>query len=401
MRKLILFLLLLIAVFWGGGYTFYRFANTRGNEALARHIEKKAGVKAYIGTLTLKFPFKLRLTQVSIGETSIAKIQTSLASINPLLLSVTLNEISLEGVRVNITRKKSGVTISPFLPLPVIEEVESLDSSDPKSSKKKSIFTRYHPKFKVKIDEIKVSDAQVNFTDLTTHEPVRAAIKDIVVTVKGLQYPDFPKFILSVDAVLEKLPIQKKGIINVSGWVDYARRNMDANVNVGDIYYRAFADYYSGRWDPELLGIKEAVLSAGMSFNAVDNKLLVTTKIHVDKIQYMMAEQLDSTAGRDTLKTMLAILQGEKSKPTFSVAYETTMVPFGFDLKRIRNSFYDSIKNVSYDFVGTMVGSFTGNASATGKMTVDTAVEGVKSLVDAFTGIIGAIGEAQDNGQEP
>ena len=401
MRKLILFLLLLIAIFWGGGYAFYRFANTRGNEVLAKHIEKKIGVKTYIGTLTLEFPFKLRLTQVSIGDTSIAKIQTSLANINPFLFSVTLDEVSLEGVRVSITRKKSGVAISPFLPLLLAEKTESSDSSIPKPSKKKSIFTRYRPKFKVKINEIRVSDAQIDFTDLTTHEPVKAAFKDIAVTVKGLQYPDFPKFILSVDAILEKLPIQKKGIVNVSGWVDYARRNMDIRANVGDIYYRAFADYYSGRWDPELLGIKEAVLSAGMSFNATNNNLLVTTNIHVDKIEYMMAEQLESTAGRDTLKTMLAILQGEKAKPTFSVAYETTMVPFGFDLKRVRNAFYDSIKNVSYDFVGTMIGSFTGNASDTGKMTVDTAVEGVKSLVDTFTGIIGAIGGAQDNGQEP
>jgi hypothetical protein len=393
MKKIVIFFIIILFLFFLAWGALFIFINTKGKDLLIKKIEENLKVEAKIDSLRLQFPFTLEIKKFQCGDLSFKKAKASLGFINPFSYQLNINNLVVEDLNLEIKREKNKVSLIPFFVKDYSKkEIKKDNKEDTQkiSVKKESMVSASDDKKtpSLRIKDIRFNNATVVFVDKTYPEVLKYALKDIKMEIKNFNYPKLDKFYINLDASFLASGGKTDNAISINGWIDYFNKDMDCNIYINNIDYTVFSQYYPPRWKPDNLGIKEAILSLNLNANSRKNDMTIKGEILLEKIKY---KNLEDTSVIDTLKTILAIVKGDNEKPTLRFELHTKMDSPEFDTSSFRENFKNMAKINIQDMIGKVVDKtkevVSEGVKGAKEITVDTAIDAVRSLIDAFKGV--------------
>ncbi|MDD5584823.1 MAG: DUF748 domain-containing protein [Candidatus Omnitrophica bacterium] len=223
-----------------------------------------------------------------------------------------------------------------------------------------------------------------NKTVTVTLEKVYMKVNNLNFTSRGLK-----KFSIQLKG---NLPWEgtNYGSVDVDGWVDYPRKNMDIDLKLQNVDYRAFSEYYPEFWKPDNLGVQEASLSLNANLHSRYNDLLIDTFLILERITFM--EGLGDKSKINYLRTIIALIQGVQSKPILHFKLNTKMDSPKLDFSPLKKNFRGVIQvkpsMVIEEALGKAKEKITQGTTSAKDMTVDNAVDAIKGVVSAIKGAI-------------
>jgi hypothetical protein len=251
------------------------------------------------------------------------------------------------------------------------------------------------PAVEFTINRLIVNDGVFTYTDkLAENKSVTVTLEKVYMKVNNLSFTSrgLKKFSLQLKG---NLPWQggNYGSVDVDGWVDYPRKNMDVDLKLQNIDYRAFSDYYPPFWKPENLGVKEAYLSLNANLHSRYNDLVIDTFLVLERIAFLEEkENTENTSKINYLRTVIALIQGFQSKPILHFKLNTKMDSPKLDFSPLKKNFKGIIKvkpsMIVEEALDKTKEKVTQGASDVKDITVDNAVDAIKGVVNAIKGAI-------------
>jgi len=415
-KKIVIFVLVFVVILVGLHFAFYAFINTKGKDIIIGGIEKNLGAEATMSSLSVKFPFNLEIKDFKCQDLSFKKANVSLGLFNPFARKLSLSKVYIDGLNIKVVKDSQGVYIEPFIvkkgnggfmetnESAVTKKAEGESSEEGAAEAQttasaegkvsvgeKGIETSKRFSFGIGKLHLKDSKGELSYFH-KDKGPIDIVFEDVELTVKNFIYPQLSRFSLDFVAAVKTDQGIGKNSLYAKGWVDYQKKNMDLDFNIKSMDYYTFQQYYPSFWKPENLGIKEAVLSLDSSLISENNDLVIDGVLSLDKIHF--TEQEEEFPRRDLIKTAIALLQGNKEKPTLHFKLRTKMDSPDLNLSALKGSFAESIPSFPGIIIKEMIGKTAESipdavkeAGGVAGDAADTAVEAIKGVVDSITNI--------------
>lgn len=398
MKKIAIVSLLIILVVFLLHLIFFAFVNTKGKDILTQQVKKNLGLDITINSLAIRFPFDVTVRGVRFPDFELDIADISLVWFNPFARHLTLDKVSLSGLKIKVTLNKESISIDKFL----VKDLSQGISSEDKSIKEgtKTITPITSPKYKkakksisLTIKKIQVINSKVVINYLNNQQTIAAILDRIELNMRNFNYPALSNFYIKFSS--DVTPTLKKEEDNdirlkAEGWVDYLRKNMDLSLAVDNFNYLSFGDYYPSFWKPENLHITEAVLSLVSKLTSKNNDLVIDSQLFLEKIAFKeFKEDEDVSTKVKTLTTIIALLKGDKEKASLRFSIKTKMDSPKLDLVSLQETFKQAVPIVPAVILGEAVDKVKQKVGETvektGKVAVDTVVDTIKSVVDTIS----------------
>lgn len=345
-KKIKIFFLLVIFFFVSVFLALHAFINLKGRDLLAAKLEQAFGRKATIGSLSTSFPFNLELKNIEVAELlKVDKIVAGTGVIDILRSNFHLSHLKIMRPQINLERNLPKLPVAPDTasiakPAPVIQP-----QVKPLSPAAKKFISAY-----LSIGRFIIRDGTVNFIDKTLGDkPLKITFRDINLRINNLNIKD-QKFQVSSFDFMTKVPWrdgQEKGSISVKGWINPAKKNMKATVNIKGIDGVYLYPYYAQWVDLDKARIESAKLQFTSNITGVNNNLTAICHLELSDIvrkprapeEYAEKEERVANAILDTFKGM------DQGKIILDFTYRTRMdrPEFGFGI--IKMAFADKLNN--------------------------------------------------------
>jgi len=373
MKKFIIFCITLLLLVIIIHISFFAFVNIKGKDIFLSNIEEKLGSKASLDAFSLKFPFEIELTGFNCGDISFANAKVFLIFPNPFKFRLTFSDVLVEDLSIRITKDDAGThVISKLKEEPVDSPKESKKGIEPKAYKQKS--SKPVP-FTIK--NFYAKNSTLEYIDFKKEEPMRVAIKDADLYIKNLNFPEFSKLYINVVASLQTDVGEAKKSLDIDGWADYHRKDMDMTFTLNSVNYNLFSKFYSSSWQPQNLGIKDTYLSFESTLISQGNDLLIDSELSIDKIAFI--EGLEDTSRQDLLRTIIAFIKGNKEKASLRFKIKTKMDSPSLDFSSIKKAMRGSIP-IAPKIIADQIISKTKKAVSSGKEEAKEVTEDVKKI---------------------
>jgi hypothetical protein len=385
---------------------FFIFINIKGKDIIVGALKKSLGTETSLDSLSVKFPFLVEMKNFKCGNITFKKGDVLLGLSDPFK-SLVINKIYLDGLNIKITREKEGFKLEPFLrgapqpsqtaaaqPAPEAISPQQAEGAIPQAQVRvmppvsKPVAAKSIP---LTIRNIYVKNSSLEFIDLTNPKALRFILEGINARLRNFSYPDLAKFFINLKASLSTDKGSAKESLNINGWIDYLNKDMNLDFSLDSVDYFMFSNYYPHFWQPENLGLKEAALSLKLNFNSVKNNLVVDGLLSVEKISFIGSEE--KTTKEDFIKTVIALLQGNKDKASLHFKLVTKMDSPAFDLSPLKKSFQSSvpiigaevIKEETIEKAKEGIEQIKGITKDVTTESVGKAMDAIKTVIDVFS----------------
>ena len=383
MKKFIYLFLLLFFIFLFSGIGFYVFLNIKGKEVLLNTLEKKYKIKAELKNLYVSFPLKFKLEKFSSPSFSFSLLEFEITGINFFKKNITLDNIYLDELQLVIKRKKNGKIVFPL----------ALKEAKEKSSSAMSFSSSGKVKFSFVFKKVFVDHSTLTFLDENFIPFLKLQFKDIRAKLEDFSYPVKDKFYIELTSSLKRKNIFMEDILKFKGWIDKENKNMDAQLEIKNYDYFAFADYYPPFWRPENLELKEAYLSLDVKAVSLNNEMKIDGILYLDRYAFLKSPQ-ESSRVESLLKIIDLFKKDEKGRhyfrlPTLKTRMDKLEIDFSSvwkDLaKRVEASFANTVLNFLNKTANQMIEKGTKEIKRIG---VDAPVETIKGVFDILEWLI-------------
>ncbi|OQX85096.1 MAG: hypothetical protein B6D55_07930 [Candidatus Omnitrophica bacterium 4484_70.2] len=376
MKKISIFLFIVIFLV-GLAYTFlYIFLNTEGKNILLGLLEKKFKIKAQLESLTFRFPFKLFLNNFQWKELNIGETELRLGMSNPFTRQIVISKLYMKDLKFTLHKEKKREGKKELIPIEK-EKRNEITSSLPRS------------KFFLKFNQIIIENGLLEFEDNTLSPPLKLALKDIKILIKNFRYPEIEKFFVELNASPQVEEKEIKNALSILGWIDWKEKNMDLALNLNNFDYFMLSNYYPPFWKPENLKLKEAILSLKAHLLSENDNLLIDYYIILEKANF--SEEPEVSSEVETFKKILSLFEKD-GKATVHLQYKTKMSSPEFKLTSIGEGLLNQIQKIDPDFTSNIITKFLQGAQETVEggikglkgLTIDPAMGAAKSFLNEF-----------------
>lgn len=317
----------------------YLFLLSQGKTLIIRELESLTKKKVSIGYFGLTSPFRLQIKDLNIE--GLSKIDSIFISPNILgFLTGTIAFNSIKIIRPELvyervlpqTLELTG-TAAPSSPV----MATSLPTGESKPRRPlRFIFKR-----------LKIKEGKIDFNDRTVGTAgIKLSIKDIDFNLTNLYL--FPRSVITNFALRASIPWQQgeeKGRIEVEGWLNLFKKDMQATLKIEDIEGVYLYPYYSQWVDLEKARIQSAKLNFISNMHALNNNLTAECRLELTDIvrRPLSPEESQEKAARITdavLDIFRAFNQG-KIVLDFTIRTKMDRPEFGFG--NIKMAFEDKL----------------------------------------------------------
>lgn len=405
MKKAVVFLAIIIFVVAILYSALYVFLNVKGKTLVIDTITQKFQLEPKLENLRFSFPFKIELKEFLCGDVSFSLAKIELVGINPFKAKFIFDNLYIENLKVKAERSKDEIVIQPFLKgesiIPILnnnqsrrefpEIISSALASEPEVSKKvDNKKPTLGNKISFTIKNALLKNASIEIVDTTFQPPMRFSLKNLNIKVRNFQYPQMTNFYVDLTSSLLFKDTLMSDILEFKGWIDLAKKNMEAKLKINNYDYVAFSDYYPPFWKPDNLELKEAALSLDADLNSQNNDLAIDAMLTLEKIVFK--DNPKDPSNIESLKAVIALFQKDSGKPKFRFPTLKTRMD---KLELNYASIWEKLqKTVKVDFIDTitrflgktpqMIGERTEDVK---KITIDPAIGVVKEVLEGLKDI--------------
>lgn len=385
MKKLGIFLLVIIVLIVGGYFGAAAFVNAKGRDILLANIKSNLGEDAQVDTLSLKFPLTVKITNFKCGDLFVKEARVVLGGFNPFNSEVILDKVIVDKASLKVKIEKSGIIARPIFKKDFSKKNDSFNFPQGGFEVIPSVYAAQEAPQKVipvKINKLYLTNSTVEVIDSTRDMSVTFTFKDIKAEVRDIVYPQLTKMDLNINAALEAKDITMNEAVSASGWVDYSSKDMNVDVLIKGIDYFSFVDYYPSFLEQERLGIKEASFDFKSNLNSQNNDMVI--EVVSTGINYVMGED---NSKEKYLKTIVALLKGHKLR------IKTKMDSPKIDFASVKDSFKGSAAEIGTKIIiNEVIDKITNSAQDSqegdnnGSNNANKATA-ISDIIDTFKGI--------------
>jgi hypothetical protein len=329
-KKILLIVFIIFAVIFSIAYVF---VVTKGKAILTKQLENLTHKKTTVGYCGLTPPLHFEIRNLEIEN--LVKIDSIFISPNPLsLLTGRLVINSLKIVKPQLIYGKA--------PAPVKDKSVMAVTVPPQNARSaKQIPLR------VVIRRLKIKDGKLDFVDQAiSPDGLSITVKDIDCSISQLYlYPSSAITNFSFSAKIPWREGTEEGKVNLDGWINVVKKDIQASLKIEDIDGVYLYPYYSNWVDLDKARIEKAKLNftseiQGLSNNVTANCHLELADIVRRPLEQDEPEQKASKIADAVLGIFRALNQG---KIVLDFTVKTKMDRPEFSFGNIRTAFEDKI----------------------------------------------------------
>lgn len=383
------------------------FVNIKGEALLIEKLEGVFEREVSIGGLSTSFPANVHVKNIEVrGLFTVDKVYARggvfdifSKTFNLSVLKVTRPVVTIEKSFIESTTASFGSKEGDTQEAPVIKKQEEATAAKPPADIDPMAVSRgrfLSPEFVLK--RLIVNDGTIYFIDKeVSKKGLVIKVQDVNMQASNINLGSKGSPRTSFDLEGKIVWSQaNEGQINLKGWIEYFKKNMDAELTLSNMDYLAFSDYYPPFWKPDSLGLKEALLSLESKIDSKNNDMFIDCFLSVDKIKFIEVteEENEVLSSRiKTMKTMIALFPKVKGKPTLHFGLKTKMDSPQFNLSSLQASFQENVSFGPQMLLDTIFGKVKSGISKTGvtdtaedvkEITVDKAIDTIKGIGKKF-----------------
>jgi len=238
-----------------------------GKKIVESQIEQNLKMKAHLGGMSLSFPFTVNLNNLEVGDI----FKTDKVSISPNIFSLFPGKLVLGKV----------VLIKPWINLEQSTDGKLNIPEFKQGGKQPPVF----------ITGLIIKEGRFIFTDKkAAPEGLKVILDNIFVSISKVTFPlTSLSANFKVSAEIMNGDYKSIGSFTTAGFIDFMRKDMDANINIKDLNVTYFEPYYG-----DFLS-KKKLLSAKLNFNSIlkaqNNDLNINSNLKLSELVYAQVEQ--------------------------------------------------------------------------------------------------------------
>lgn len=308
----------------------FLWINLYGKNLLLSFLNHQFAVVGSLENISVKFPAVFTIENFGSSDFSFKKAVVSLGIYNPFISQVIVPNISVEGLEVTIKRDNNRIYLEPFMKKK--KDIKGLES-------KHSLKEKIKRNFSFRVEQFTITKSSLKIIDLTKRQPVEFILRDARVRLKDFVFPQLTKFHLWAKAVVNADNEQREGnLIDLDGWVDYYKKDMNVDLKIHNMDYGVFNSYYPFIWKQENIYLKEGLFTLSVNLNSYDNDLFINGEVLMEKYDFAQASEDTNSVNRiNFLKAIFESLKGNKEKPSLSFTLRTKMDAPQLNLSFLQN----------------------------------------------------------------
>lgn len=316
--RIFLVLAVILAIVY---FSLWGFINIKGKALLREKVREFTSKDIFIDSLDFSPPLGVNIRNLSSDNMNAGRVNASLDPLMMITGRIGFNTVLIRDASFGIVKKDDQI-LAPVVPLPVIPKGSSGASG---SAVEKKDLQEMIPVF---IKHLILENVTIDFNDKSQGVDFQGSLCDVNADVYNLSFPLGSRTFFNLSSTLKIADLLLEDNVLIKGWIDFATKSMDAQLNIREIPYESFSVYYPPFWQPDNLGIQEANLSLDTNFNALNNDLIIKGKISLPHYKFKDSEK-ESTKVSIT-KGILERFKGGKAYPGFEFE-----IPTKFDNPRI------------------------------------------------------------------
>lgn len=299
-RKLLLYLLFIaIIVLLIGYFSLYLYINKEGKNILKNKLSNYLNYPVEIEKLSFKFPFRVQLEKLTTKDLQLDFLLLSLRWYNFFNNSLYIVNLKVDGLKYKLNLKR--------------------DTSKEPSKSTQSTKSPYDSKsrgkgFRVFINRIDISNSSLQIVQ----DNKTLYFKDINAHVRDFSYPLGKRFSINLSSNLWQDNLISS-LINLQGWVDFPKKDMDVGVDIKDVDSKIFS-YFDFPFTEHLKKYGSVKFSLNSRLISKNDNLTITNKLSIDEISPM-----NNMQDRPVLNILDNLLKRTPSPYNLEVVIKTHM----------------------------------------------------------------------------
>ncbi len=322
------------------------FLLIEGKSIITAQLEKATHKKVTIGYVGLTLPFNVEIKNLEIpGTTKIAYASISPSIPGLLGGDIVLNDLKLVNPQFTYVRTSPGAG-GAGLPFAVSTENIAL-TPQPKASLQPKAATGKTKYLRLIIKHLNIKDARIDFFDQTLPDGgIKIVFKNINLNLSDLYiYPRSAVTRFKLEASIPWLEGQEEGRIEMQGWVNLFKKDMDATLKISGIDGVYLYPYYAQWVSLEKARIQSAKLSLNSDIKSVDNKLTAVCHLELTDIVFKMRPEEEMDKSEKIATAVLGIFKAlNQGNIVFNFTIKTRMTSPDFNFGYIKTAFEDQLR---------------------------------------------------------
>jgi len=312
----------------------YAFLLLQGKAIIIQQLEGLTHRKVNLGYAGLTLPLNLEIRKLDIP--GLAKVDYAYVSPSILgLLSgnIVLNDLKL--IRPEFVYEKTQAKTQ--------ESSANINTPLVLATSQSRVILQKKQSLRLIIKHLNIKDGKLDFIDRTLEgDGIKLTVKDINFNLTNLYM--YPHSAVTDFTFKGKIPWQQgqeEGKIEVDGWLNLFKRDMQATVKIADIDGISLYPYYAKWVDLERARIEKAKLNLVSNIKSVDNNL--TAECHLELTDIVFKPRPEEEEQNKAQKIAVAVLDIfkalNKGKIVFNFTIKTKMINPAFSLNNIKDAF--------------------------------------------------------------
>lgn len=281
----------------------YVFIAIEGKSIIEDNLTKFFKKEVKINQFKITVPLNITVSDIDVKDLGkIEYIYISPSVFGFLTAKVELNNVVVSKLKFVIKREKK--------PESVILAVKDSTVVVPKK-RFRDVFKITIPLF---IEHLKIIDASIEIIDTaTTDNELKIKIDPLNFKIDKFAHPPRPiKTTYDLKGTIPWVSMHQNGLVEGSGWIDFAKKDMEGQLNFKDIDGIYLAPYYSSYVSLKELKIERTSLDLLTTLNATNNDLLIRSQLALKNLIFQKPEEVKDKSkdqSQNTHKTIGNVLE--------------------------------------------------------------------------------------------
>jgi hypothetical protein len=288
--KILFVVLAVLAVLFSGVYVFLGF---QGKALIVDKLQELTQKKVSIGYFGISLPLNLEIRNLNVQD--LAKVDSIFVS--PSIIALMRGKIALNNLKVI----NPELTFQRFAEQAGSAPAGAAVSAKTAPSKKQKFFPLIFKRLNIK-------NGRINFIDHTIgQQPLKITVKDLYFNLTN--FYTVPQAAVTNFELKGRIPWQEgteEARIEAEGWLNFAKKNMEATLKIEDIDGIYLYPYYSNWVDLEKARIEKAKLNFTSNIQGLNNN--VTAECHLELTDIVRKPRPPEEAEQKAAKITNAVL---------------------------------------------------------------------------------------------
>jgi hypothetical protein len=259
----------------------HTFVSIRGKEILAKKLHNIFQSEVTIGRVTTSFPLQLIVKDLEVKNWfKVKKVLAGMGIVDILRGDYILPDLKLEGAEFSLEKRHHGERAEK---VPVnLEAVSGSGIGD-------DFFLPQH----IILKRMVISDGVFSYIDYTKGpDPVQIAVRDLNVKLENFEWPFVSSGVTSF-SLSGRVPwenMKEDGRVEFEGWINFAKKDMRAKLQVKDIDGIYIYPYYSSWVNIDKTRMETARLNFTSNITSLNNDVSAPSHLELTQISFKPKE---------------------------------------------------------------------------------------------------------------